>query len=179
MALGVLVLPFAVIVIALVAFIAASYRFYTLDALALLPGENILFEDASARWSSLPYRHATIQGFFFQRCVVRLTDRRLVVAVPALFQPAKKFVMALLYHSPQAIPEEGGTDLGAGPLLRILLAESRVETMKGERVLKLVTDQDEVQNSPFPPVYTLIKSARLDDYLAQLKISPEPRPFVQ
>ena len=173
-------IPFAIVVIAIVAFTVATRRFYTLDALPLLPGENVRFDDASARWSSLPYQHAVVQGFFFQRCVVRLTDRRLVIAVPALFQPSKKYVVAILYHSPQAIPEEGGgTDLGSGPVVRVLVQESRVETKKGERVLKLVTDQNEIRNSPYPPIYTLIESARLDDYLTQLGISPETRPFVQ
>ncbi|MFO0669856.1 MAG: hypothetical protein U0235_09565 [Polyangiaceae bacterium] len=180
MVFGVVASLFAVMAIAIVAFTVATRRFYTLDTLALLPEETVRFDDATARWSSLPYQHAVIQGFFFQRCVARLTDRRLVVAVPGLFQPSKKVVVAILYHSSDAIPEEGGgTDIGSGSLMRVRLDESRVETMKGERVLKLVTDENELRNSPFPPVYTLIKSARLDDYLAALGISPEPRPFVQ
>ena len=47
----------------------------------------------------------------------------------------------------------------------------------GERVLKLFVDRDELRNSHFPPIYLLVKSPRLDDYLARLGIPPWTRPF--
>jgi hypothetical protein len=172
---------FGVVAVAIIAYTASTRRQYLLESLPLVPGETELFVDESASVSWLPWRHALVQSFFFQRCVTRVTNRRIVVGVRALFQPAKKVVTVIAWHSPEPIPEVGsGADLLGGQAYRLRLGDSRVEVMKGgKHVAKLFVDREEPRNSPYPPVYLLIASERLEEYRALLKLPADAGPFSQ
>lgn len=169
---GVLI-GFAVLVVVVAVITNATRKQYTLESLPLLPGELVHFDDSDAAVSALGQNHAAHIAFVFRKAVVRLTDRRLIVSVGGLFQPSKKIVIYIAYHGGAPIPDSGGgSDMINGQLFRIDASNSHIETVNDSmQALKLRSDLNELKNSPLPPLYLLIASPRLMDYLPALGLA--------
>ncbi len=63
-----------IVFIGVMFFIAILYRNSTLDKLAMLPGETVLFEEKRVRVEQAGSPRSTI----FINCIVRITDRRII-----------------------------------------------------------------------------------------------------
>ena len=123
-----------------------------LSKVALLEGEEILFEEDGLGVYTLAGRLG--EDTHFLNCRVRVTNRRLIVGQKALFQ--KKWVLRYVFH----IPGEGDTSLSGFYVTSYLSVDDvTVDVEKGEVRLplgnSLLTRSQRV----------VFKTARAEDYL--------------
>ena len=85
--------------------IALFYRKSTLDKLAPLPGETVLWEESGVDVTQV----GAPRTAFFHSCVVRLTDRRVIIAQKVPLTRKTHYLRAVIEHS-SANPD---TDLGS------------------------------------------------------------------
>ena len=150
---------FGVVFLALVIHGRLRYRHTTLATLEPLPDETLLFEDDAAHFSAYAFNAPPRGPFVFQRAVVRVTDRRIVVAQPALFSSSQRVIRYAIFTGP--IPAALGSVLVDG-YLSFVAGDARVTEVQGRRVLEVAPAQ---AGAPYPR-YVLIESPRLDEYEA-------------
>jgi hypothetical protein len=160
---SIVVSVFAALFLSAVVYGRLKFRHATLATVVPLPGERVLLEDEQARFAELPFHAAVVNALVFVRAVVRVTDRRLLIAQPALFAPQQRMIRFAVFTSP--IPTELGSALVDG-YLSFATTRDRltVGEHKGRRVLKLVPSEP----GPPTPQYLLIESPRLEEYLDAL-----------
>jgi hypothetical protein len=152
---------FALVFLALVVYGRLKFRHATLATLVPLPGEEVRFEDDAARFAVMPFVHAAITSLAFQRAVVRVTSRRIVVAQPALLAPAQRVIRFAIFTSP--VPADLGDPLQDG-YVTFSTTPDRVSAAdhRGRRVLKIVPSDP----GPPAPQFLLLDTPRLGEYLA-------------
>jgi hypothetical protein len=161
---------FTVLFLSLVVYGRVKFRHATLATVVPLSNERVLFDDTEARFSQLGYATGAVNTLVFLRAVVRVTNRRVLVAQPALLAASQRVIRYAVFTGP--VPP----DLGAAHVDGYLSFSSGpgnfTTTMDGgRRVLKIVP----AQPGPPLPQYLLIESPRLDEYLAALSTT-ENRP---
>lgn len=154
---------FAVLFLSLVAYGRVKFRHATLATVVTLPGEQVLFEDTEARFGQVGYATGAVNRVVFLRAVVRVTNKRVLVAQPALLASGHRVIRYAVYTG--TVP----TDLGAAYVDGYLSFPSgpggfTTTTHGGGPVLKIVP----AQPGPPLPLHLLIKSPRLDEYRAAL-----------
>ncbi|HOP29409.1 MAG TPA: hypothetical protein P5120_09155 [Spirochaetota bacterium] len=100
------------IFIAAMFFIAILYRNSTLDKLPMLPGETVIFEEKSVRVEQAGSPRSTI----FINCIVRVTDRRIIVAQKLFLRKDKYALRHVISYSSGADETDLKTTFAKGYL---------------------------------------------------------------
>jgi hypothetical protein len=160
---SVVLVAFALLFLGVVIYSSFRFRHLTLATTAPLPGEAVHFEDEAARFSEQPYHAALVTSLTFLRAVVRVTNRRVLIAQPALLSRKQRVIRFAVFTSP--VPPELGDPLRDG-YVTFSTAPDHVSVVehRGRRVLRIVpTDPGFTK-----PQYVLLESPRLDEYWALL-----------
>ncbi|MBI3553697.1 MAG: hypothetical protein HY077_14465 [Elusimicrobia bacterium] len=151
-------------------FLAVKYKNATLDKAAMLPGESVLFEDHDGRFADLPIKHGAVNTLYYRKAVVRITNHRLLIAQSAPGSSTVARIQFAIYHDPESIPmgfgerfKDGYMSFVAGP------SQMQFVTEANKRMLKIASNIPPDYSNLYP-VYILIDSPNLDQYVKALKI---------
>ncbi|MFO0694989.1 MAG: hypothetical protein U0230_15630 [Polyangiales bacterium] len=158
----------------IVAYSIKTFRHMRLDTVRLLPGEQVLFELHDVKFSELPYRAAHYTSFYFQTCLVRVTNHRLLLAQQALIgkDPATAVIAFALYRTP--IPEGFGTSYLDG--FRSFVVDKEeilMETVQGHKVISLFPESPG-PNLPIKIMLETHERDRLALYFGRPSLIPPP-----
>jgi len=120
------VIALAVFFVILIA-ISILYRNATLDRLVMMEGERVIFEERGVRVS----QEGAPDSVLFVNCVVRLTDRRIIIAQKMLFREKYALRHVIGYGERGAVTDLGKTLARGYLIMRIDSGEVRVREESG------------------------------------------------
>lgn len=118
-----------IVFIGVMFFIAILYRNSTLDKLAMLPGETVLFEEKRVRVEQAGSPRSTI----FINCIVRITDRRIIIAQKLFLRKDKYALRHVISYNRGGDETDLKTTLAKGYLIFSVRRDEIKIEMEGEK----------------------------------------------
>lgn len=118
-----------IVFIAALLLVAILYRNSTLDKLSFSPGETILFEDKGVRVEQAGAPQSTI----FFNCIVRVTDRRIIIAQKLFLRKDKYALRHVISYNSGGDETDLKTTLAKGYLIFSVRKDEIKIEMEGEK----------------------------------------------